>query len=194
VIDLAVLGLLKESDFHGYELKKRLRELLGPLSRVSFGSLYPALNRLEREGLVKAVEAHVAPTFPATGSFAGEAAAFRTARRLASRGPRNKKVYGITPSGEERLVELLASPDDGDDRAFKLKLAFARWCEPDVRIELLRRRRATLVTRLGESRNAIGARGERLDHYVRSLLEHDTDSTERDIAWIDGLIEEETSA
>ena len=35
--------------------------------------------------------------------------------------------------------------------------------------------------------------GERLDRYVRSLMEHDTESTERDIAWLDRLIEEETS-
>jgi DNA-binding PadR family transcriptional regulator len=194
VIDLAVLGLLKESDLHGYELKKRLREVLGPLSSVSFGSLYPALNRLERDGLVKAVEAHDGPAFPATGSFSGEAAAFRAARRLTSRGPRNKKVYGITDAGDARLAELLASPDEGDDRAFNLKLAFCRWCEPEVRIQLLQRRRATLVDRLGESRKTIGAKGERLDRYVRSLLEHDTESTERDIAWLDRLIEEEKSA
>src|SRR3954447_14673068 len=82
VIELAILGVLKESELHGYELKKRLREILGPLSSVSFGSLYPALARLEAAGCVKAVEAAdvvpAAASFPATGSFAGEAAAFRT--------------------------------------------------------------------------------------------------------------------
>jgi DNA-binding PadR family transcriptional regulator len=56
VIDLAILGLLKEQDLHGYELRKRLAELPGARSGVvSFGSLYPALARLERLGLVKAV-------------------------------------------------------------------------------------------------------------------------------------------
>src|SRR5688572_19661269 len=101
VIELAILGILKESELHGYELKKRLREVLGPLSSVSFGSLYPALARLERAGYVKAVEAAESiPAMPMTGSFAGEAAAFRAARRLAARGPRGKKVYGITESGD----------------------------------------------------------------------------------------------
>ena len=57
VIELAVLGVLTDADLHGYELKKRLREVLGPLSSVSFGSLYPALARLERAGAVKAVAA-----------------------------------------------------------------------------------------------------------------------------------------
>ena len=32
---------------------------------------------------------------------------------------------------------------------------------------------------------------ERADRYVRSLMEHDSESTERDIAWLDRLIEEE---
>ena len=59
MIDLAILGLLKEQDLHGYELRKRLGRAAGPaVGVVSFGSLYPALARLERAGLVKAVEAN----------------------------------------------------------------------------------------------------------------------------------------
>jgi len=200
VIELAILGLLKESELHGYELKKRLREILGPLSSVSFGSLYPALARLEAAGHVKAVEAAdvvPAPMFPATGSFAGEAAAFRASRRrpfagTAGRGPRNRKVYGITDRGEARLAELIAESGD-DDRTFPLKLAFCRWCSPEVRLGLLQRRRATLVERLAERRSSMRTPSERLDRYVRSLMEHETESTERDIAWLDRLIEEESA-
>lgn len=195
MIELAILGVLKESELHGYELKKRLREVLGPLSSVSFGSLYPALARLEAAGHVKAVEAAEAvpaPAFPSTGSFAGEAAAFRAAsRKKPTRGPRNRKVYGITDRGEARLAELVADPSD-DDRTFPLKLAFCRWCEPEVRLGLLQRRRAALVDRLAESRSTMRLT-ERVDRYVRSLMEHETESTERDIAWLDRLIEEETS-
>jgi hypothetical protein len=147
--------------------------------------------------MVKAVEAAdaPAPTFvPMTGALAGESAAFRAARRLTTRGPRNKKVYGITELGEARLAELIASTADDDERTFPLKLAFCRWCEPEVRLALLRRRRQTLEERLTERRRSLGASRERLDRYVRSLMEHDTESTERDIAWLDRLIEEETSA
>ena len=50
MLELAILGLLKEQPHHGYELKKQLAEVMGPLSRVSFGSLYPALARLETNG------------------------------------------------------------------------------------------------------------------------------------------------
>lgn len=194
MIELAILGVLKESELHGYELKKRLREVLGPLSSVSFGSLYPALARLEAAGRLKAVEAAEtvpSPAFPSTGSFAGEAAAFRAGHRRTVRGPRNRKVYGITDLGEARLAELIADPAD-DDRTFPLKLAFCRWSEPEVRLGLLQRRRAALVERLSEGRTTRSP-GERLDRYVRSLREHETESTERDIAWLDRLIEEETS-
>src|SRR3954452_19277930 len=86
VLELAILGLLKEQELHGYELKKRLTEALGSFSSVSFGSLYPALNPLEAAGAVKAVEANESadprgarrPLAPMTGSLSGEAAAFRS--------------------------------------------------------------------------------------------------------------------
>ena len=50
MLELAILGLLKEQELHGYELKKRLSDTLGFGSGVSFGSLYPALGRLEAAG------------------------------------------------------------------------------------------------------------------------------------------------
>lgn len=190
VIELAVLGILKEGPLHGYELKKRLRDVLPPRSSISFGSLYPALGRLEREGAVaaaKAVTSVVTPSMPMTGSFAGEAAAFRASRRIAVRGPRNKKVYDITPAGEARLVELIADPTD-DERSFPVKLAFCRFADADTRVGLLERRRITLAERLHHGRRTVGTRSEALDRYVRSLLEHDNETTERDIAWIDGLL------
>src|SRR4051795_9413142 len=126
VIDLAILGLLKEQDLHGYELRKRLGDLPGARSSVvSFGSLYPALARLERAGLVKGVEANTRTdrAVPSSGSLAGELAAFR-ARHLPSGGGRGKKVYGLTPRGEARLLELLTDPQPVDDRTFALKVAF----------------------------------------------------------------------
>ena len=55
MLEIAVLGLLKEQDMHGYELKKRLADVFGLASAVSFGSLYPALARLEGAGAVSVV-------------------------------------------------------------------------------------------------------------------------------------------
>ncbi|MDQ1445921.1 MAG: hypothetical protein QOI20_2385 [Acidimicrobiaceae bacterium] len=196
MLELAILGLLKEQELHGYELKKRLGEALGPLSSVSFGSLYPALNRLEAAGAVKAVEANPGgvgvPAVPMTGSLGGELAAYR-ARRAGTRGSRGKKVYGITDRGQALFEELLAaeSATDGDDKSFNLKLAFARYLPSDARLGLLERRRAQLVDRLARLRTAVRTGRERLDDYSRSLMEHSTEATERDISWLDKLIQNE---
>jgi DNA-binding PadR family transcriptional regulator len=198
MIDHAILGLLKEQELHGYGLKKRLSELLGARSRgaggVSFGSLYPALARLERTGAVKAVEHNTAadPT-PMAGSLTGELAAFK-ARHLAGaltgrgKGGRGKKVYGITERGEARLVELLTEPDVADDRCFALKVAFCRHLQPAERLALFERKRAELIRRRDE-RPQRAAR----DTYRRSLWEHDDQTTINDLAWVERLISTETS-
>ena len=193
MLELAILGLLKEQELHGYELKKRLSETLGFASGVSFGSLYPALARLESAGAVKAVDPIAAPgvTIPLTGSLAGELAAFR-ARKGANRGGRGKKVYGITSRGEEMFEELLAAETQSsdDERFFNLRLAFARYLPPDARLGMLERRRALLLERLVQMRARVKALRDH-DRYARSLVEHDRDSTERDLTWIDQLIANE---
>ena len=205
MLQLAILGLLKDQDLHGYELKQRLTDVLGPFSSVSFGSLYPALARLEAAGAVAVVTtdpsaARDEPAVPMTGSIAGEAAAFRThARRVGQRRSartrtrtrtRTRKVYGITPRGEALFGELLDSevPDVDDDRAFTLKLAFCRFLSPERRLGLFELRRAHLVERLARSRNCAKSRRDRLDTYTRSLIDHGTEVTERDISWLDRLI------
>ncbi|MDP9070531.1 MAG: PadR family transcriptional regulator [Actinomycetota bacterium] len=192
MLELAILGVLKDQELHGYELKKRLGETLGPLSSVSFGSLYPALKRLEAAGAVKVVEAAGSGSgspIPMTGSLGAELAAFR-ARRQSGRGGRGKKVYGITERGgalfEEMLVTETQSGDD--DRAFNLKLTFARYLSSEARLHLLERRRGQLVQRLANVRGSIRAGRPRLDSYTRSLREHSTEITERDISWLDQLI------
>src|SRR5205085_9705184 len=126
------------------------------------------------------------------GSLGGELAAFR-ARRGATKGGRSKKVYGITDRGEKLFEELLAAENAStdDDRLFNLKLAFARYLPPDARLGLLERRRAQLVERLAKARAAIRSSRQRLDTYTRSLLEHGTETTERDISWLDRIIASE---
>ena len=52
MLELAVLGLLLESPMHGYELRKRLTGLLGAFRAFSYGSLYPALRRMQADGLI----------------------------------------------------------------------------------------------------------------------------------------------
>ena len=200
MLELAILGLLKENELHGYELKKRLTDALGPFSSVSFGSLYPCLARLERAGAVKAVEALPGgrPTtpIPMTGSIAGEAAAFLARRQSRLPSGRSRKVYGITEQGEQLFADLLAAESVGgdDERAFNLKLAFARYLPREARLRLLERRRDQLVERLARVRDSGLNRRERMDSYTRSLYEHGAESTERDISWLDSLISSERQA
>ena len=52
MLELAVLGLLLESPMHGYELRKRPTGLLGAFRAFSYGSLYPALRRMQADGLI----------------------------------------------------------------------------------------------------------------------------------------------
>jgi DNA-binding PadR family transcriptional regulator len=160
---------------------------------VSFGSLYPALARLEAQGAVKAVEQRTAvPPTPMTGSLAGELAAFKARVRessLVKGSGRGKKVYGITDAGRERLVELLADPDVSDDRAFTLRVAFARHLEPASRLEVFERRRTELLGRRDDLRRRDASR--RSDAYLGALLERDADHLANDLAWLDRLIETE---
>lgn len=186
-LELAILGLLKQQELHGYELKKRLVEVLGVTSAVSFGSLYPALARFEAAGLVKTVAPAARPPIPHTGSLGGELAAFR-ARVVANRPSRGKKVYGLTDLGEARFAELLADPrGESDDRAFTLRFAFARYLTGELRLRLLERRRVQLLERQAALASRLRA-ADRLDRYRRSLMERDQEQTDHDLSWLDRLI------
>jgi DNA-binding PadR family transcriptional regulator len=190
MLELAVLGLLAEQPLHGYELKKRLSETLGPLWGISFGSLYPALRRLERDGSIVQTEAVETATaaFVPTGSLDGDLAAARLRRRpRPSR--RTKKAYTITDAGREAFNRLLEADEPDDERTFALKLSFCRYMTTDARLEFLGRRRSELAQRLSKSRRTPSTRT--IDRYTRSLLEHRAASTEHEIQWIDELIAEE---
>jgi DNA-binding PadR family transcriptional regulator len=180
VLEIAVLGLLKEQDMHGYEVKKRLSDVFGLASAVSFGSLYPALARLEAAGAVYVVDAEGVEA-------AGDASLAGTERRAS----RRRKVYGITASGAEMFEELLASSQSGseDERYFNLRLAFARYMPPERRLGLLEQRRAVLGERLAQL--AARARARRDDRYMRILAERQQEALSRDVSWLDNLIQEE---
>lgn len=189
MLDLALLGVLEEGPQHGYELRKRLRTQFGLLANVSFGSIYPALSRLEKSGAVEAVES--APGLartPPTGSLSGEWAALRARRRASPRGRRSRKVYRITPIGRQFFLTLLTDVTSDDVRSFSLRLSLARHMAPDQREALLERRRTQLSGQLREI--PLGDQSG-LDIYARSVAEHIAEGIEHDIAWLDRLIEGE---
>jgi DNA-binding PadR family transcriptional regulator len=135
---------------------------------VSYGSLYPALKRLEKEGAVE-------PVFDPDDVG------------------RRKNVYRITAKGEALFAELLqeAAPESWEDNRFRVRLAFFRYLKPDTRLRLLEKRRAYLEDRLSEIKTSLKNYRERIDGYTLSLMRHGADSTVQDIAWLDGLIETE---
>ncbi len=167
LIELAILGLLKQKPMHGYELKKELTAQLGQFWQASWGSLYPALSRLEKQEAVERI-------FPKEDV------------------KRRKNIYRITKHGEKLFQNSLSEHSAISDAAgFGLKLAFFRYMKPDARVDLLERRRAYLKEKLAETREKLRAYKERIDQYTYTLMEHDVDVTTADIAWIERLITEE---
>ena len=150
---------------HGYQLKKHLADTLGSFWVVSYGSLYPTLRRLQREGAVEMI-------FPKE----------EVGRR--------KNVYRITEKGEELFRELLerAGHDASEDNGFSVRFTFFKYLKPETRIRLLERRRAYLDGRLSDLKQSVAAYRERIDDYTLSLMNHQLAATETDIRWLDGLI------
>jgi DNA-binding PadR family transcriptional regulator len=129
-----VLALLAKEPSHGYELRARLRDALGPLGEgMNAGQIYVTLTRLEKAGL------------------------------LAFEGSGDRKVYSLTAAGQQRVAEWIAevSWPRPDLAEFHLKLiaaATAGLADPLAivdaqRRELLRRlrdaQRAALVSDVG---------------------------------------------
>lgn len=168
MLELAILGLLKERAMHGYQLKKRLADTLGSFWQVSYGSLYPALKRLQREGAVEMI-------FPRE----------QIGRR--------KNVYRITEMGEGLLGELLerAGQEATEDSGFSVRFAFFKYLKPETRIRLLERRRAFLESRWSTIKASLQSYKEQIDSYTLSLMNHQLAATETDIRWLEDLIQAE---
>jgi DNA-binding PadR family transcriptional regulator len=124
-----VLALLAKEPSHGYELRARLRQALGPLGEaMNDGQIYVTLTRMEKAGLVACEQAAGLPDRP------------------------DRKVYALTAAGQERVAGWLAevSWPKPDLAEFHLKLAAAaagRLADPLALVEAQRRE---LLRRLGD--------------------------------------------
>ena len=176
---------------HGYELSKRLAMTLGPLYRVSYGSLYPCLKRLKKSGLV--VDGAVEPATPVRRRSQAEAVERRAKPRATRRG---RKVYEITPEGERFFFDQLeqGAVYDTDGDRFQTRFAFFRYLPEEIRIRALEHRKAYLEEKLAEFKESLRATKERMDAYSRSLVDHGVETTEHDIRWLEGLIDQERAA
>ena len=78
VLDLLVLRTLVFGPLHGYAIATAIRDTSGEALNIEFGSLYPALKRLELKGWISAK--------------------WETSERN-----RRARVYRLTPAGRKRL-------------------------------------------------------------------------------------------
>ncbi|MEO8328860.1 MAG: PadR family transcriptional regulator [Candidatus Nanopelagicales bacterium] len=170
VLEFAILGLLHESPMHGYELRKRLSGMLGTLRAFSYGSLYPCLKQLMAQGWIA-----------------------ESADPTASGSRRSKIVYQLTAEGKEHFQELLseAGPTAWEDDTFGVRLAFFGRTDADTRMRILIGRRGRLEERLDNVRGSLTRTRERLDGYTLELQQHGLESVEREVRWLNELIDDE---
>jgi PadR family transcriptional regulator, regulatory protein PadR len=90
-LDMLLLAVLRAQPAHGYAVIQRLAEASAGAFDLPEGTIYPALYRLERAGLLESRET----------AFEG----------------RRRRVYEITPSGEQELARHM-----DDWRAFSLSI------------------------------------------------------------------------
>ena len=177
-LELAVLGLLHENPLHGYELRKQLNLVLGWGRVLSYGSLYPALKKLSKAGLiVEDVHPVAAP---------GTAAPVSRRQRI---------TYRLTPAGDERFAALMADsgPSTWEDDNFDVRFAFFGRTSRDIRLRVLEGRRSRLEERLSQVRQDLD-RSQGRDTYARELKRHGVESVERELVWLSDLIAAERGA
>jgi DNA-binding PadR family transcriptional regulator len=171
VLELAVLGLLQDSPLHGYELRKRLNALLGSFRAFSYGSLYPCLKQLLKDGFIA----------EDTGDVDGGA------------GKRSRIVYKLTAEGKEHLQALLteSGPAAWEDDGFGVHFAFFGRTDAATRLRILEGRRSRLEERIEVFRHSLSRTRERLDSYTLELQRHGLESVEREVRWLSELIDDE---
>jgi len=157
-----VLALLAKEPAHGYQLRARLAQALGPLGdAMNAGQVYVTLARLDKAGLV----------------------ACERSAGLADRPDR--KVYALTAAGQQRVVGWLAEvswprPDLAD---FHLKLvaaAAARLADPLAMVDAQRRE---LLRRLRDAQRA--AMAEPDGSPASLLLEGIVLRLQADLRWLE---------
>ena len=141
-----VLAMLAKEPSHGYQLRARLRQALGPLGdAMNAGQVYVTLTRLEKAGLVACER-------PTT---------------LADRPER--KMYALTPAGQQRVAEWLTEvgwprPDLAE---FHLKLVAAAAAGLADPLTIVDTQRRELLRRLRDAQRAAMAEPE---HSAAALL------------------------
>ena len=106
---------------------------------------------------------------------------------------RPKIVYTITADGKDHFAEAMhdAGPSAWDDDTFGVRFSFFGRTDPATRLRILEGRRARMEERLANVRAAMSRTAERVDHYTLELQRHGLESAEREVRWLNELIDGE---
>ena len=154
-----VLAMLAKEPSHGYELRARLGRALGPVAEgISEAQMYVTLTRLEKGGFVARLDA------PAQRS--------------------DRKVYCLTPAGQERVTEWMSdvSWPRPDLAEFHMKLIAAAQGALADPISLIDAQRRDLLRRLREVGRAVME--EEKDSDAALLLEGIVLRLQADLRWL----------
>lgn len=157
-----VLAMLAKEPSHGYQLRARLQEALGPAGdAMNAGQIYVTLARLEKAGLV-------------------------TCERAAGRPDRpDRKVHELTAAGHQRVAAWIADvswPGPGLAE-FHLKLAAAAAAGLADPLAIIDAQRRELLRRLRDAQRAALAEPEAADALV--LLEGIVLRLQADLRWLE---------
>jgi DNA-binding PadR family transcriptional regulator len=157
-----VLAMLAKEPSYGYELRARLRQALGPLGEsLNPGHVYVTLTRLEKAGLVTSERAEGGPD------------------------RQDRKVYGLTPDGQQRVAEWLAEVDwpKPDLAEFHLKLVAAGAAGLADPLSIVDTQRRELLRRLRDAARAAMAEPDGSDAGL--LLEGVVLRLQADLRWLE---------
>lgn len=155
-----LLALVAKEPSYGYQLQARLQQALGPLgAELNSGQVYVTLGRLEKAGLVASETAHTK----------------RSAR----------KVYALTPAGQERVAEWLTevSWPRPDLVEFHLKLVAAATAGLADPITIVDAQRRELLRRLRDAQRATMAEPDGSEAAL--LLEGVVLRLQADLRWLE---------
>lgn len=166
--ELVFLGLLKEGPKHGYEIKKKIKEILSLFAGVNLKSVYYPLRILEKKGLV--------------------------VKKTTKEGRRPKRfVYALTKKGELRFDELLSFSFLDFKRpefSIDLSLYFLRFIEPEIARRRLRGRIFILNKVAKEIRELLNSQKKDSEYfYLSSILEHNLKMLETEESFLLGFID-----
>jgi DNA-binding PadR family transcriptional regulator len=157
-----VLAMLAKEPSHGYQLRARLRQALGPLGEaLNAGQVYVTLTRLEKAGLVVSERSTTVADLP------------------------DRKTYALTPTGQQRVAEWLAEvgwpkPDLAE---FHLKLVAAAAAGLADPLTIVDTQRRELLRRLRDAQRAAMGEPDRSDAAL--LLEGVVLRLQADLRWLE---------